>query len=149
LTAERLQGNEIVHARWLYQPFCDIFGLTFNVDLPEQQVVEIGEYLKSSPTLALIGDHAVGAGLGIFQGSTVTLAFGDKQRAMEAARLLGKTPTFREEDNSELDELRERDLALLDEILGDPEQRSSMAAELGLNPEDLDKEKYAERVFCP
>lgn len=152
LPAGRLSDAEIVHSQWLYRPHCESFTLTFRVGMSLAEMTKLAEQFGGLPTAAMVNGAVLdvqGEGREMLNGETLTLAFGAKQEAVEAAESLGASPHFREADDSWRAGAIEQRREMLDELFSNPEQLQRLADEHGLRVEDLDKERFSAQLFCP
>jgi hypothetical protein len=147
--AGRLSEPEIVHGRWLYRPYCDSFSLSFSLAISLEEMTEIAQKFGGLPAVAIVNDRVIDAGRHMMSGGTVALAFTDKQRAIDVAEWLDASPTFREEDDSWRNQVREQQSAIFQELFSNPEELERFAAEHGLVAQDLDREELAAQLFCP
>jgi hypothetical protein len=149
VSAHRLSEPEIVHGKWLYRPYCDSFSLSFRLGISLAEMTKISAKYSGLPAVAIVNGRTIDAGRHMVSGETITLAFTERQRAIDAAELLGASPSFREEDDSWREDVRQQQLAILEELFANPEQLRRLASEHDLVAEDLSREELAAQLFCP
>lgn len=150
IPATQLSDAEIVHAKWIYRPYCDSFSLSFRLRISLAEMTDVADKVGDLPTLAIVRGRPVDAGRHIIRGETVTLAFGAEQQAVDMARVLGSSPDLREADDSWRAEVRQRDLATLEELFGSPDKLRRLAQEHGLQADAFKNvDDLASQLFCP
>jgi hypothetical protein len=144
----RLSKPEIVHSKFLYRPYCDNFALSFFLAISVAEMTTIVEKYGRLPAVAMVNGNAIDAGRGMFRGESLTFSYTDQQKALDAAALLGATPTLRESDDTWIEGARKDRLAILDELFANPKQLRSFAEDHGVKVEDLKKDEVEAKLFC-
>ena len=144
--AHRLSQPVIAHVKGVFRPYCDSFTLSFKLAISLAEMTDIAKNHSELPAVAIVDGRAIDAGRRMLNGETVTLSFAERKDAIDAARMLGASPTYREaDDSSRADVLRRQ----LDETFANPERLNLLASKMGVAVADLNKEEVAAKLFCP
>jgi len=90
--------------------------------MPLAEIVKVTEEFGGRPAAAIVDGQVLDAGRRFLNGETISLIFSDRARAVQVARALGTSPSFSEVEDTAYEQIRQRAVELLEDLLGKPDE---------------------------